>query len=112
AFLDDLLMTALNRALALAEMDHVPVRISEDLDLDMPRSHDGLFQIQFRITKRSRCFRLCSGKGGLQLNPSGDQTHAFSAAAGRSFQHYRIAKALSRFARVGKRLECFYSSGH
>ena len=35
--LDELLMAALDRAVALAEEDHVPVRVGENLHLDMPR---------------------------------------------------------------------------
>src|SRR5438309_9030912 len=42
--LDDLLVTALDRAFALAEMDDVAVRVAEQLDLDMARLFDVFFE--------------------------------------------------------------------
>ena len=45
-FLDHLLVAALHRAVALAEMDDVAVVVGEDLDLDVARVDHGLFEDQ------------------------------------------------------------------
>ena len=42
--LDDLLMPALHRAFALEEVDQIPVLIAEDLELDVARGGEILFQ--------------------------------------------------------------------
>jgi hypothetical protein len=39
-FLDDLLVAALERALTLAEVDHIAVAVRQDLDLDVPGAVD------------------------------------------------------------------------
>ena len=44
--LQHLLVPALHRAVALAQMDDVAVHVGENLDLDMPAVHDGLLQDQ------------------------------------------------------------------
>src|SRR5690606_4900905 len=43
--LDELLMATLDRALALAEVDHVAVRIRQDLDLDVARALEVLLDV-------------------------------------------------------------------
>jgi hypothetical protein len=44
-------MAALDRALALAEMDHVPVAIGEDLDLDMTRREEVFLEVDRTVTE-------------------------------------------------------------
>src|SRR4030095_1750417 len=56
ALLDDLLMTSLNRALPLEEMDQMPVVVSKDLNFNMARSLDVLLQKQRRIAKSLLAF--------------------------------------------------------
>ena len=60
-------MPALNGALAFTEMDHVALRVAEDLNLDVSRSLDCLFQVERRVTKSSRSFGLRSLKCGTQI---------------------------------------------
>ena len=48
--LDELLVAALDRAVALAEVDHVPVRVGEDLHLDVA----GVFDEPLDVDGRSR----------------------------------------------------------
>ena len=43
---DHFLMATLNRALTLAEMDHVTVCVGKDLYFNMPRTGDCFFQIE------------------------------------------------------------------
>ena len=43
ALLDHLLMAPLDRALALAQVDHVAVLVAQQLDFDVPRALDQPF---------------------------------------------------------------------
>ena len=55
--LDDFLMPALYRAVALAKMDQVTVLVGEDLKLDVAGVGDGAFEDQFVRTEGARRFR-------------------------------------------------------
>src|SRR5262249_45348946 len=44
SLLDDFLMTALNRAIAIAQMNVIAVRVGEDLHLDVPGSRQETLQ--------------------------------------------------------------------
>src|SRR5437870_2137637 len=79
-FFDYLLMTTLNRALALAKMYHVAMRIRKNLNFDMPRPFDDLLQIYVGHAKRSRGFGLCGFKSRSQLAFLGNLSHPFAAA--------------------------------
>jgi hypothetical protein len=48
-FFHQLLVAALERAIALAQVDDVPVRIGQDLDLDVPRPVDQFFQVDIAV---------------------------------------------------------------
>src|SRR5207342_2090721 len=80
-FLDELLMPALNRALALAEVNHVAVVIAQHLDLDVTRRLDVLLEIHVADAERG----LDLAHRGLdrlrKLVPRSDDAHAASAAA-------------------------------
>ena len=52
-FLDQLLVAPLQRAVALAEMDDVAVRIGEDLDLDVARVLDGALEQEPGVAERA-----------------------------------------------------------
>src|SRR5436305_14602669 len=52
-FLDDLLVATLERAVALVEMQAVPHRVGDDLDLDMPRVRDEFFD-QYAVIAECR----------------------------------------------------------
>ena len=49
--LDDLLVPALHRAVALEEVDHVARAVGEDLHLDVPRVDDGLLDEHGRVAE-------------------------------------------------------------
>ena len=89
--LDDLLVAALDRAFALAEMDDVAVRVAQHLDLDVPRLLD-VFLDEDAVVGKAR-FRLA--RGGAEpvahLRVGGGDAHALAAAAGRGLDHDRIA---------------------
>ena len=50
-FLDDLLVAALDGALALAEVDGVTVNVAEDLELDVARAGDQPFQVDVGVAE-------------------------------------------------------------
>ena len=52
--LDQLLVAALDRAVALAEVDHVAVLVAQDLDLDVARPLDELLEVDARVAERGR----------------------------------------------------------
>ena len=89
--LDDLLVAALDRAFALAEIDGVAMRVGQHLDLDMARIDDELLDEDAVVAEGG--FRLVPGRlealARLGLVP-GD-AHALAAAAGRCLQHHGIA---------------------
>ena len=49
--LDDLLMSPLDRALALAQAHHVAVAVGEELHLDVPRVGDGLLEVHVGVAE-------------------------------------------------------------
>src|SRR5262249_44054689 len=90
-FLDDLLVAALDGALALVEVDDVPVCVAEHL----PRSAAGpsarlLGEAGFAP---DRGFRLWApgAEAALQLRGRGDESHALPATAAGRLQHDREA---------------------
>jgi DNA helicase HerA-like ATPase len=96
------LVASLNRALALAEMDYVAVRVAKDLYLNMPRTLDCFFEIERRVAESRGRFGLGSFKRRTKVVVIVDEAHAFTAATRRRFQHHRIAKLFRRRACVFK----------
>ena len=91
--LDDFLMPALHAALALAEPDRVAVGIREDLDLDVVRPRDGLFDVDPVVAERAESFPLRGGERAVEVFRILDQPHALPAAARRGLEHDRIPDA-------------------
>ena len=89
--LDDLLVAALDRAFALAEIDDVAVGVAEHLDLDMPRLFD-VFLDKDAVVGKAR-FRLARGRAKTvaRLGVVRGDPHPLAAAAGGSLDHDRIA---------------------
>jgi hypothetical protein len=54
--LDDLLVAALDRALALEEVDRVAVAVGEDLDLDVARRLEVVLEEDRAVAESRRCF--------------------------------------------------------
>lgn len=80
--LDDLLVAALERAFAFAEVDDIPVRIGHDLDLDVARGGDEAFEEERVVAEGVRGLtagglECCREFGGLE-----DGVHALAAASG------------------------------
>jgi hypothetical protein len=79
--LDDLLVAALDRAVALEQVDHVAVCVAQHLHLDMARALDQLLQIDLVLAEGglglAPAFRRLAGEVGFRA----DHPHAAPAAA-------------------------------
>ena len=88
-------MTALDRAVALAEVDDVPVRVGEHLHLDVAR----ILEIPLDVHRGVGEVRLPLALGGLErlhgLAGRPHDLHALAAAAGRRLDDQRIADLLA-----------------
>src|SRR5262249_36573431 len=99
-FLEQLLVTALDRALALAEVDDGAVVVAEDLELDVPRVLDVFLEIDIADADRRFGLTLCRLERLAQLARRADDAHAASAAAGDSLDDDRKAEVLCDFLRL------------
>ena len=89
--LDDLLVPALQRALALAEVDHAAVLVGQHLDLDVPGRRDQAFDEQGVVAERAA--RLAPGRGHGVGEVAGPvhRVHALPATSGRRLDQHRVA---------------------
>ena len=93
-FLDNLLVAALDGAIAFAQMDDVALVVAEDLEFDVMRVLDEFLDVNPRIAKRLFRFGARRVIAFDQRNVVVRHAHAASAAAGDGFDHDRIADAL------------------
>ena len=94
ALLPDLLVTALQRAVALAEMDGAAVAVAQHLDLDMAWAGEIFFEIE-RIVAEGGLRLGARGRERLrQLGGILRELHAAPAAAGGSLDQHRKADVL------------------
>ena len=83
-----LLVAALDRALALEQVDGVSVRVAQDLDLDVARLLDELLDVD-RVIAEGRPGLGAGARDGLGKVRFGlDQPHALAAPAGRGLDHH------------------------
>jgi len=96
--LDDLLVAPLHRTVAFVQMQDLPVMITENLDFDMARPLDHLFQITLAVAEGG--FRLATAFKHLvfQLIQRQDRPHSAAAAAPACLEHERIADLLGHAA--------------
>ena len=96
-------MAALDRAVALAEVDAVAVSVEQDLDLDVPRALDEALEDQPIVTERG--VRLAPSGGDLarQSREVADGPHPLAATARGGLDQERYADPLGggRERRVG-----------
>ena len=102
--LDQFLVPALHRAIALAQVDGVAVAVGKHLDLDVARcdqrplqDHRGIAKRALRLTLRTA---QRSGKPGRRIDPP----QAAAATAGSGFDHHRPAEFFSLDSQPGGRL--------
>ena len=90
-FLDELLVPALDRAVALPEVDHVAVAVREDLHLDVPRVDDEALDVDPRV--REVLLSLARGRLERPLGLAGlpDDLHPLAPAPGGGLDDQRVA---------------------
>ena len=103
--LEQLLMAALDRALALAQADHPPRGVGQDLGLDVPRPLDQLLEVHAIVTEGLQ--RLAPGErpGWLEVGRLAHHAHPLAAASGRGLEHHREPELLRRPPRLGEASE-------
>src|SRR5215472_15158258 len=100
ALLDDLLVAALDGAIALVQMHHLAVAIAEHLHLDVPRLGEIVLDEERARAEGSARPSLRGGVGLGEGRPVGDLDHADAAAARRRLEHERVADAGGDAARL------------
>ena len=104
-FLEHFLVTALHRALTLAKRDDVPVRVAEQLDLDVPGPLDEALEEHAVVAEGCPGLALRGRERLLELARRPDDPHPAPAAARRRLDHegepdlVRTALAHDRHAR-------------
>ena len=106
--LDDLLVAALDRAVALEQMHGVAMGVAEHLHLDMAGALDQLFEIDLVLAEGGLGLALALGHLAREVGFAADGAHAAAAAAPGRLQHHRIAdfggELLHRLQVVGQRI--------
>jgi hypothetical protein len=90
-FLDQLLVAALDRALALAEGEHATLGVGENLDLDVPCRDDRLLEVEARVAEGGLGLGRRGRVGILELLGPVHEAHALAAPAGDRLQQHGIA---------------------
>ena len=93
--LDQLLVSALDRALALAEREHAALAVRQHLDLDVPGRDDRLFEIEPRLAERSLRFGGRRLERAFELVRLANRSHALAAPARDGLEQHRIARFVS-----------------
>ena len=89
--LPDLLVTALQRAVALAEMHGASLSVAEHLDLDVAGAAQKLLDIDRIVAERGLGFALGGAVRDLHILRASRHLHAAAAAAGSRLDENRIA---------------------
>src|SRR5262249_55757406 len=95
--LEDLLMTALERAVALAEMDAGATAVEEDLDLDVPRPLEESLEDQTVVSEGCQGFASRGRERGHEGRGVADDMHALAATTGGGLDEDREADRAGRF---------------
>src|SRR5207248_3316006 len=93
--LDELLVAALDRAVALAEVDHVAVSIREDLDLDVTRILEEPLDVDGRVGEVRLALASSGLEGASRFIPAADDLQALSASTRGRFHGEREAELLA-----------------
>ncbi len=94
--LDDLLMAALHRAIALPEVHQVPVHVAEDLHFDVLGSREIALEEDVGLAEGRRGFAPGLGNFGVKVFGPVDRPDSAAAAAEARLDHQRVADLLCR----------------
>ena len=100
ALLDQLLVAALHRALALAERKHMALLIGHNLHLDVVRRRDELLHVALAVAKNGLALGTCFNKGLCRIFHALDLANAATAATCTRLDEHGAADALG----LGRRL--------
>ena len=98
--LDHLLVAALDRALALPEIDAVAVAVGDQLDLDVARLFDILLDEHAIVGERGLGLVGRRAEAFMRFGIVVGDAHALAAAAGRGLDHDRVADLLGDLHRL------------
>src|SRR5262249_43496996 len=98
--LNHLLIAALDRAFALAEMDDIAVLVAEHLNFDMARLPDIFLDENAVVAKARLRLGFRRVEAFLHLFAAIGDAHALAAAAGRRLDHHRIADLVGDLCRL------------
>ena len=90
-FLDEFLVAPLDRAVALPEVDHIAMRVREDLNLDVPRILEVTLDVDGGVREVGLALTAGGLEGALGLVGTGHDPQALPAAAGRGLDRDRPA---------------------
>jgi hypothetical protein len=110
-FLDELLVSALDGAVALPEVDDVALVVTENLELDVARVLDEFLDVNPAVGKR--LFSLAAG-GVVALDQRDvvvGSAHSAASAAGHGLDHHRVANFLGGLERLLLGLDDVLRSG-
>ena len=93
-------MAALDRTIALVQIEDVALLVADQLDFDVARLFDEFFDEHAVITEAGECFTADRIEALAHIGFAPRQPHALAATAGRSLHHHRIADASGDFDRV------------
>ena len=79
--LDQLLVTALDGAVALAEVDHIAVGVAEDLELDVPRAFEVFLDVHIAVAEGRERFGAGELKGPGEIVSVARDAHPLPAPA-------------------------------
>ena len=84
-------MAALDRAVALAQRQNCSLSVPENLDLDVPRAHDRLLDVERTVTEGRLGLRRRGAVGRVELRGRVDEAHSTPAAARRGLEQDGVA---------------------
>ena len=98
----DLLVAALQRAVALAQVNGAALAVAQHLDLDVARLLEVLLDIDIAIAESGLRLRLGRAHGEFEIGLGASHLHAAPAAAGSGLDDDRIADVGGHAARFRK----------
>ena len=111
-FFDHLLVTALDGAFALIQVDDIAVAIADQLDFNVARFLDKFFDEHAVVTKAVARFVAAAGEAFKRFLVVESDAQALAAAACAGLDHDRIANALGNFNRFFRRFNRVIDAGN
>ena len=110
--LEHLLVPALQRAVALAEVHGAAPAVAEDLHLDVPRLAEVLLEVDLVVAERGLGLGARGREGGLHVGGGAGELHAAAAAAGGRLDDHRVAELPGDLPRLVERRHRAVRAGH